>query len=104
MSDSEVTTILVLFYTRRFRDLKSSYIGYVCQHMKKEFLHTISYHRFMERQAQVGLHLLLFPQACAFDKCTSTSIIDPIPLVSCHIKRMHRTMKGWSIKGKCTMG
>lgn len=106
MSDSEVMTILVLFHTHRFRDLKSFYIGYVCQHMHREFPHTLSYNRFVERQTQVGLHLLLFLQTSALGKCTGISIIDSTPLVSCHIKRMHmhRTMKGWAAKGKCTMG
>ena len=37
MSDSEIMTILVLFHTHRFRDLKSFYLGYVCQHMRKDF-------------------------------------------------------------------
>ena len=42
----------------------------------------------------------------ALGKCTGISIIDSTPLVSCHIKRMHmhKTMKGWAAKGKCTMG
>ena len=102
MSDSEIMTILVLFHTSRFRDLKSFYLGYICQHMRKEFPHVISYNRFVERQAKVGLHLLLFFQTCALGKCT----IDSTPLVSCHIKRMHihKTMRGWAQKGKCTMG
>lgn len=106
MSDSEIMTILVIFHTRHFRDLKSFYLGYVCRHMYKEFPHTISYNRFVERQAQVGLYLLLFLQTCALGKCTGISIIDSTPLVSCHIKRahMHKTMKGWDAKGKCTMG
>ena len=57
LSDSEVMTILVLFHTKHFRDLKSFYLGYVCQHMKNEFPHTVSYNRFVERQAQqVGLY------------------------------------------------
>ena len=43
MSDSEIMTILVLFHTRRFRDLKSFYLGYVCQHMRREFPHIISH-------------------------------------------------------------
>ena len=30
LSDSEVMTILVLFHTMHFRDLKSFYLGYVC--------------------------------------------------------------------------
>ena len=106
MSDSEIMTILVLFHTSRFRDLKSFYLGYICQHMRKEFPHVISYNRFVERQAKVGLHLLLFFQTCALGKCTGISIIDSTPLVSCHIKRMHihKTMRGWAQKGKCTMG
>lgn len=106
MSDSEIMTILVVFHTRHFRDLKSFYLGYVCRHMRKDFPHTVSYNRFVERQAQVGLHLLLFLQTCALGKCTGISIMDSTPLVSCHIKRahMHRTMKGWAAKGKCTMG
>lgn len=106
MSDSEIMTILVIFHTRHFRDLKSFYLGYVCRHMHKEFPHTVSYNRFVERQAQVGLHLLLFLQTCALGKCTGISIIDSTPLVACHIKRekQHKTMKGWAEKGKCTMG
>ena len=106
MSDSEIMTVLVLFHTSRFRDLKSFYLGYICQHMRKEFPHVISYNRFVERQAKVGLHLLLLFQTCALGKCTGISIIDSTPLVSCHIKRMHmhKTMRGWAQKGKCTMG
>ena len=106
MSDSEVMTILVLFHTMRHRDLKSFYLGYVCNHMRKEFPNRLSYNRFVERQATVGLHLLLFLQTCALGKCTGISIIDSTPLVSCHIKRAHnhKTMKGWAAKGKSTMG
>lgn len=106
MSDSEMMTILVLFHTMRYRDLKSFYLGYVCNHMRKEFPDRLSYNRFVERQAKVGLHLLLFLQTCALGKCTGISIIDSTPIVSCHIKRAysHKTMKGWAAKGKSTMG
>ena len=106
MSDSEIMTILVLFHTHRFRDLKSFHLGYICQHMRGDFPHRISYNRFVERQAQVALHLLLFLQTCALGKCSGISIIDSTPLASCHIKRerQHRTMRGWAAKGKCTMG
>ena len=106
MSDAEIMTILVLFHTSRFRDLKSFYLGYICLHMHKDFPVRLSYTRFVERQAKVALHLLLFLQTCALGKCTGISIIDSTPLVSCHIKRMHshKTMKGWAAKGKCTMG
>ena len=101
MSDSEIMTILVLFHTHRFRDLKSFYLGYICQHMRGDFPHRISHNRFVERQAQVALHLLPFLQICALGKCSGISIIDSTLLASCHIKRerQHRTMRGWAAKG-----
>lgn len=106
MSDSEIMTILVLFHMKRFRDLKSFYLMYVCKHMRKEFPTVLSYNRFVERQRSVGLNLILFLQTCALGQCTGISIIDSTPLVACHIKRehSHKTMKGWAAKGKCTMG
>lgn len=94
MSDSEIMTILVLFHTRRFRDLKSFYLGNVCRHLRKDFPHTISYNRFVERQAQVAMQLLLFLQTCALGKCTGISIIDSTPLVSCHIKHQSGPFRG----------
>jgi len=99
-------TILVLFHTSHFRDLKTFYLGYICRHMKKEFPDVISYNRFVERQTKVAMNLLLFFQTCALGKCTGISIVDSTPLRSCHIKRehSHKTMRGWAQKGKCTMG
>ncbi len=105
MSDSEIMTILILFHTSRFRDLKSFYLGYICQHMRRDFPAVISYNRFVERQARVGLNLLLFLQTCGLGQCTGISIVDSTPLVSGHLKRehSHRTIRGWSVKEKCTM-
>ena len=91
MSDSEVMTILVLFHIMRYRDLKSFYLGHVCGHMRNEFPKLLSYNRFVERQAKVGLHLLPFLQACALGKCTGVSIIDSTPPASCHVKRARST-------------
>lgn len=106
VSDAEIMTMLVLFHTSHFRDLKTFYLGYVCRHMRGEFPRTLSYSRFVERQERILLHLLLFLNTCALGKCTGISIIDSTPLVSCHIKRahMHKTMRGFAAKGKCTMG
>lgn len=106
VSDAEIMTMLVLFHTSHHRDLKAFYLGYICQHMRGDFPNSLSYNRFVERQAKVAIHLLLFLQTCALGKCTGISIIDSTPLMSCHIKRerQHKTMKGWVQKGKCTMG
>lgn len=105
LSDNEVTTILMLFHTLHFCDLKSFYLGYVCQHMRRKFPHSVPYNRFVERQAQVGAQLL-FLQTCALGKYTGISIIDSTPLKVCHIKRIHshRTMRGWAQKGISTIG
>ena len=76
LSDSEVTTILLLFHTHRFRDLKSFYLGYVCRHMHREFPYTVSYNRFVEQQAQVGA-LLLFLQTCALGSAPASPSSTP---------------------------
>lgn len=53
ISDSEIMTILILCHTGRHRYLKSFYLGYVCNHMRKEFPKRLSYSRFVERQAKI---------------------------------------------------
>ena len=53
MSDSEIMTILVLFHTSHFRNLKSFYLDYICQHMHKEFLNVISYNLMLRKRAVI---------------------------------------------------
>jgi hypothetical protein len=55
LSDSEVMTILVLFHTMHFRDLKSFYLGYVCQHMKKEFPQFAKFAKFVVKKLSIGV-------------------------------------------------
>ena len=50
LSDSEVMTILVIFHTKHFRDLKSFYKGYVCKHMRKEFSKTLCRQRMHQSE------------------------------------------------------
>ena len=86
MSDSEVMTILVLFHTMRHLEQKSFYPGYICNHMRREFPHRLSYNRFVERHAKVELHLLLYLQTCALGKCKCTgSYKSSIPPHLCHV-------------------
>ena len=106
LSESEIMTILIAFQFGSFRNFKHYYLFYIRQHLRSYFPNAVSYNRFVERQAKVALHLLLFLNTCALGRCTGISIIDSTPLVSCHIKRMHmhKTMRGLAAKGKCTMG
>ena len=52
MSNSEIMTILILFHSSSFRNLKHFYL-FVRTHMQKDFPHTASYNRFVELQRKV---------------------------------------------------
>ena len=54
---SEVITILMLFHSGSFRNLKHFYLFYVCQHMQSEFPKQVSYNRFVELQQKAMLPL-----------------------------------------------
>ena len=95
VQSSEIMTILILFHSSSFRNLKHFYIFiFVRAHMQKDFPHTASYNRFVELQRKV------------WDKCTGISFIDSTPIRSCHIKRekQHKTFKEFARKGKSTLG
>lgn len=82
-------TILILFHTMCYCNLKSLYLGYICNHMCKEFPKRLPYSHFVERWGKVVLHLLLFLQTCVLGNDTSISIIDSTPLVLCHIRSVN---------------
>ena len=65
LSQSEVMTILVLFHSGAFKNLKSFYIFYVQKHMKKEFPHTVSYNRLIELQRKACIPPWLYFLKCS---------------------------------------
>lgn len=106
MSDAEVMTILILFHHSRYRDLKSFYLKYICVHQTENFPNKLSYNRFVERQAKVGVKFIAFLNMCCLGNCSGVSIIDSTPLRACHFKRnkQNKTMKHFAKIGKSTMG
>ena len=106
MSDSEVMTILVLFHSASFKNLKSFYVFYVQKHMLKDFPQTVSYNRFVELQRNVCVPLAVFVKMMCLGRCTGISFIDSTPIRSCHIKRekQHKTFKDVAQKGQCSLG
>lgn len=106
LSDSEVMTILILFHSGHYRDLKHYYINHVKKHMKSEFPQTVSYNRFVELQKKVVVKLAIFLKMFCLGKCTSISYIDSTPIRVCHIKRekQHKVFKGFAQKGQCSLG
>ena len=106
ISDSEVMTILILFHSGHYRDLKHYYINHVKNHMKSEFPETVSYNRFVELQKKVVVKLAIFLKMFCLGKCTGISYIDSTPIRVCHIKRekQHKVFKGLAQKGQCSLG
>ena len=106
LSDSEVMTILILFHSGHYRDLKHYYINHVKKHMKDEFPQTVSYNRFVELQKKVVVKLAIFLKMFCLGKCTGISYIDSTPIRVCHIKRekQHKVFKGFAQKGQCSLG
>ena len=106
MSESEVMTILILFHSASFKNLKSFYVFYVQKHMQKDFPQTVSYNRFVELQRKVCVPMAIFVKMVCMGKCTGISFIDSTPIRSCHIKRekQHKTFKDIAQKGQCSLG
>jgi len=106
LSDSEVMTILILFHSGHYRDLKHYYINHVKKHMKSEFPQTVSYNRFVELQKKVVVKLSIFLKMFCLGKCSGISYIDSTPIRVCHIKRekQHKVFKGFAQKGQCSLG
>ena len=106
LSDSEVMTILILFHSGHYRDLKHYYINHIKKHMKDEFPQTVSYNRFVKLQKKVVVKLAIFLKMFCLGKCTGISYIDSTPIRVCHIKRekQHKVFKGFAQKGQCSLG
>ena len=106
MSESEVITILILFHTGGYRNLKHFYTNYVQLHLKSEFPKTVSYNRFVELQSKVVLPMGVFLKTMCLGKCTGISFIDSTPLRACHHKRekQHKVFKDLAKKGQCSLG
>ena len=106
LSDSEVMTILILFHSGHYRDLKHYYINHVKKHMKSEFPQTVSYNRFVKLQKKVVVKLAIFLKIFCLGKCTGISYIDSTPIRVCHIKRekQHKVFKEFAQKGQCSLG
>ncbi len=106
LSTSEVITILTLFNTGNYRNLKHFYLFYVCQHLKSDFPKQVSYNRFVELQQKAMLALAVFLKTCCLVQCTGVSFIDSTRIAVCNNKRIRRNkvFRGLAEVGKSTMG
>lgn len=104
MSPAEVMTILILFHSSGYRNLKFFYTRYVPIVRRHEFPNRVSYSRFVELEQSVLIPL------CAYlhtRRVTSRGIafIDATPLRVCHNRRIprHKTFANVAERGKTSV-
>jgi len=105
LSLSEVMTILVLFHARGYRNLKTFYLDYVCQHLSAEFPNLVSYNRFVEFEREALIPLAAYLQTRGGD-CTGISFVDSTALAVCKNLRIpqHRQFADTAKRGKTSVG
>lgn len=106
MSKSEIITLMTLFHTGGFRNMKHFYLHYVKKHLQSEFPRTVSYNRFTELMQTAVLPMTLLLKTCCLGECTGISFVDSTPIRVCKNKRIKRNkvFKGIAQLGKSTMG
>lgn len=105
LAPSEVMTILIHFHQSRFRDFKTYYVVYVLGHLRGEFPHAVSYHRFVELIPGILGPLCAYLQTC-FGACSGVSFVDSTPLAVCHNRRIprHRVFRDLAQRGETSLG
>lgn len=106
MSCSEVITIMVLFHSGGYRNMKHFYLFYVQKHMGDMFPETVSYNRFVELMQGATLPMAIFLKTCCMGKGTGISFVDSTPVRVCKNKRIKRNkvFNGLAQVGRSTMG
>ena len=106
MSCSEVITIMVLFHSGGFRNMKHFYLYYVQKHMSHLFPNTVSYNRFLELMQNATFPMSIFLKSCCMGEGTGISFIDSTPVRVGKNKRVKRNkvFSGLAQLGKSTMG
>lgn len=106
MSCSEVITIMILFHSGGFKNMKHFYLYYVQKHQSDLFPNTVSYNRFVELMQAATLPMSIFMKTCCLGEGTGISFIDSTPIRVCKNKRIKRNkvFEGLAQVGRSTMG
>jgi hypothetical protein len=106
MSDSEIMTVVLLYYKSPCKNFKYYYKSYA-QLYKSEFPKLVSYERFVQIKSRILQYLsMLIDWLMHNTKLTGVSFVDSTPIKVCHNKRIKRNkvFKGLAKVGKSTMG
>ena len=77
LSDSEIMTILIVFYFGSFRNFKYCYLFFIRQHMKASFSNAVSYNRVVELKNRVFFQMTFFLNLSAFGYWRHTASLIP---------------------------
>ena len=105
LSLSEVMTILVLFHSSGYRNLKQFYLEFVSPHLNSEFPRLVSYNRFVEFERDALMPLAAYLQTKR-GRCTGISFVDSTKLAVCENLRIpqHRQFADTAKRGKTSTG
>jgi hypothetical protein len=105
MRMSEIMTILIYFHQSHYRNFKTYYTEYVCQHLRKEFPKLVSYERFVILMPSVLGPLSAYLKSL-YGRCHGISFIDSTALAVCDNHRIHnhKVFAGVAQRGKGSMG
>lgn len=98
-------TIMIHFHQASYRTFKTYYTDYAQVHLQGEFLHPVSYNRFIQLLPRVVLGLWAYAQSrCG--RCTGIAFVDSTPLRVCTNRRItrHTVFKGLAARGQCSLG
>ena len=103
---SEIMTILIWFHSSHYRTFKAYYTEYVQVHLRGEFPHLVSYHRFVELMPSVLAPLLVYLHTCCLGGGTGINFVDSTALAVCHNARIrqHRVFAATARRGKTSVG
>ena len=105
LSVSEIMTIVIHFHQSHYRDFKTYYTEHVCQHLKREFPHLVSYERFVILMPSVLGPLSAYLHSL-YGRCHGVSFIDSTALSVCDNHRIHnhKVFAQLAQRGKGSMG
>lgn len=105
LSLSEVMTILVLYHSSGYKNLKAFYLEKIMCHHQRDFPGLCSYRRFVQLQSRCVLPLFFY-LLTKRGNCTGISFIDATALKVCHNLRIpsHRTFRGSATRDKSSTG
>lgn len=105
LSLPEVMTILVLFHSYGYRNLKQFYLEFVSEHLRSEFPTLVSYPRFVQFEQEALIPLAAYLQTRR-GACTGISFVDATKLIACENLRIpqHKQFAGIAARGKTSTG